>query len=301
MNKSERSHLELEKLCSDEKIITKIASNIVNQWTYINVRKYKITKKDAINFFLNDEKGNIIFVDRIEGELENLEGKRILEIGCGKGGVISFLKLKGAIVFGLDVDRASLEITKLRVEKLDANGEGFVIQAAGETLPFRDESFDIVTCTSVLEHTQSAQKVLEQMVRVLAVGGFCCIVGPNPSFPRESHYKIFWLPFLPKRFAQFYLIHRGFNPDFFMKHVSYVPIPFIENVLKNKKMDIVNITERDIIKKFNIVSFDTIDNKPWLMSAIRLLKLLRLSAPASRLLISQHLYPGFFIIGKKRE
>jgi len=79
------------------------------------------------------------FVLKILKELTNLEAaKKILDAGCGTGGVISSLTQNGFFVIGNDLSLESLVWGKKRGRIV--NG----IQASIDYLPFRDETFDTI-------------------------------------------------------------------------------------------------------------------------------------------------------------
>jgi SAM-dependent methyltransferase len=109
------------------------------------------------------------FEDEIErgrelvAELPPIEGKRVLEIGCGFGGMLVALADAGADATGVDVDQRRAGYAAAR--GLDA----YVADA--EHLPFNGETFDLVVSDSVMEHIPDVPKALQEAHRVLRVGG----------------------------------------------------------------------------------------------------------------------------------
>jgi SAM-dependent methyltransferase len=66
-----------------------------------------------------------------------------------------------------------------------------IISAAGEYLPFPNQSFDLVLSHEVLEHVQDDFKAMAEMVRTLRPGGRAVIFVPNRAYPFETH-GIYW-------------------------------------------------------------------------------------------------------------
>ena len=82
----------------------------------------------------------------------------------------------------------------------------------GEVLPFPDKTFDLVTMNQVIEHVADQHAVVREAARVLRAGGVLYIACPNYLRFYEPHYKMDWLPLMPKWLARIYLRLRGRNP-----------------------------------------------------------------------------------------
>lgn len=96
-------------------------------------------------------------------------GCRVLDVGSG-GGLLAeeFAKL-GFVVTGVDPSAASIAAARAH-----ASQAGLALdyhQAAGEALPFAEESFDVVYCCDVLEHVTDLDRVIAESARVLKPGG----------------------------------------------------------------------------------------------------------------------------------
>jgi SAM-dependent methyltransferase len=89
---------------------------------------------------------------------------RVLEVGSGAHGMIFFFGTDVAI----GVDPLALEYSKLFPEW---QGRVLTIAAAGEMLPFDDESFDVVLCDNVVDHAESPERIVAELVRILRPGG----------------------------------------------------------------------------------------------------------------------------------
>lgn len=297
----EQKYNELEILIKNKQLADKIASSLMDLWRYLNDARRQCNNKDeAISLFIKDEKTKIDFVNFIEKKVFTLNGKKVLDIGCGKGGVVVACALCGASeVVGSEPEEGEVEISKLRVKSYGLNNVT-IIKGSAEEIPFPNEYFDLVSATSVLEHVKNPVKAIKEMARVTKRNGFCCTTTPNPVFPREAHYKIFWPPFLPKFLGKIYLIIRGFNPDFFIKDMIY-PYPSIskiEKTFRKSGMEVTNITENDILVKFN-QDISLVQNRVK-RKILRCLKILKMNLLFAKIIIFFRFYPGVLIIGRKK-
>jgi SAM-dependent methyltransferase len=126
---------------------------------------------------------------------------RVLENGCGVGMYVEKLTAHAGMVIGLEFD---FERT---VEAHQSSAH--VLNAAGEGLPFPDESFDLILSHEVIEHVQDDVMTMSEMVRALKPGGRIVLFCPNRGYPFETHgiywrgkYKFGNIPFvnwLPRR------------------------------------------------------------------------------------------------------
>ena len=112
--------------------------------------------------------------------LGDLRGQRVLEYGCGLGETSVLLARSGADVFAFDISPTSVALTGKR-----ARAEGVEVDAmvaAGETLPYATEFFDVVFGIAVLHHLDPGVAAPE-LRRVLKSGGkavFAEPLGTNP-------------------------------------------------------------------------------------------------------------------------
>ncbi len=112
-----------------------------------------------------------------------LEGKRVLDVGCGVGMYTAAFLRETSHVFGVEVEHERAVEARER-----ATG---VSQAVGERLPFPDETFDVVFSHEVLEHVDDDRACVAEMVRVVRPGGHIVVFVPNRLYPFETH-GIFW-------------------------------------------------------------------------------------------------------------
>ncbi len=297
-NQNKNKYIDFESLLKDQILSDKIAQTLIAYWRYLNVGGLT-TKEAALKEFFEDEKTKVDFVDKIEADVFPVKGKTVMDIGCGKGGVLISCALRGAKVVGFDISEQEIRIAVSRINSAGIlNAE--VFKGDAERIPFPRNSFDLISITSVLEHVAKVDRVLEEVVRVMRPGGICCITGPNPLFPREGHYKVFYPSYLPKRLGGTYLKIRGYNPEFFINEVVY-PYPSISKItrsLRNKGLKVRNITRESIMAKFaDPTSIETL----WMRRTAKCLKTLGVNTTIARAMARFYPYSGAVIVGIKRK
>ena len=96
-----------------------------------------------------------------------VEGKRVLELGCGGGFFTNELAKRGAKVSGVDYALAGINFARCRYPELDLH----VGSAYELPLLFEPDSFDVVTLLDVIEHMSDHEKLVDNVSYVLKTGG----------------------------------------------------------------------------------------------------------------------------------
>ncbi len=111
-------------------------------------------------------------VEILEGLLAPLQGRRILDIGCGRGNLLQALAERGASVAGLDPDEAMLEVAQTLVPKAALK------QGCAQLLPFGDASMHAAIFLNSLHHIPVPDMLLalEEAARVVGKGGSVIVV-----------------------------------------------------------------------------------------------------------------------------
>ncbi len=117
-----------------------------------------------------------VIVPLIEGILS--QKKTILDIGTGTGLVAQEARrvTEHATIVGGDIS-----IRQLRYAKEVTSGVEFV-QHSIDQMPFKDEKFDAVICSMVLEHVESLLEAVSEIARILEKGGSLLIIMNHPVF-----------------------------------------------------------------------------------------------------------------------
>ncbi len=100
---------------------------------------------------------------------------RVMDLGCGRGGVVELFWREVKLAAGLDPDPPSLH---------EHRAQGMpVVCGRGEELPFADGSFDLIVCIWVLEHLREPETVFREVRRTLSPGGHFLFLTPNLRHP----------------------------------------------------------------------------------------------------------------------
>ena len=99
----------------------------------------------------------------------------VLDLGCGRGGVVELIWRDVKLAAGLDPDFPSLNAHRASAMP--------ILRGVGEHLPFAGSSFDLVVSVWVLEHLKEPLTVLSEVRRVLRPGGHFIFVTPNLRNP----------------------------------------------------------------------------------------------------------------------
>lgn len=102
---------------------------------------------------------------------------RLLDVSCGEG---IFLKefsrrVKDAWVCGLDISDKALARSKANIVS------GYLVNADGQHMPFKNEKFDYVSCLGSLEHYLDPERGIRELSRVGKKEAVFCIVLPNSA------------------------------------------------------------------------------------------------------------------------
>lgn len=100
----------------------------------------------------------------------SLNGKKVLDVGCGGGILSESMARRGAIVTGIDMGEAPLGVARLhQLESgLEIDYRQSTAEALAEEMP---GAFDVVTCLEMLEHVPDPASVIAACYRMVKPGG----------------------------------------------------------------------------------------------------------------------------------
>lgn len=164
--------------------------NVLNEREKRNLRKYYEDEYAPSNLSSNDKEGdkpganNSFNLKRYE-QLENFimpyikYDSRVLDVGCAMGGFLEHLGNKGFInLYGIDMIKAYVD--KAEDENIKVGNV--------YSIPFEDNSFDIIILDQVLEHLLKPKLAMKEIRRVLDKGGLCYIGVPDA----RRYNDIYW-------------------------------------------------------------------------------------------------------------
>ncbi len=121
----------------------------------------------------------------------NFENKLILDVGCGNGDLSNYLSVQyNANITGIDFSTESIKIALAKKNAFKAFTSKFLV-ADAQTLPFENESFDIIVSCECLEHVPDPQKMINELYRVVKKDGKVILTTEN-----YSNAYAYYIPYL---------------------------------------------------------------------------------------------------------
>ena len=143
-------------------------------------------------------------IERLLGLQQLSQPIRLLEIGCGSGGIAHYFATHPSL---------QCSVTAVDVHDNRQVRDGYTYHSVqGVQLPFEDQQFDAVISNHVIEHVgdAAAQLVhLQEIRRVLTPTGKAYLAVPNRWMLTEPHYRLKFLSWLPHAWRSPYLRWMG--------------------------------------------------------------------------------------------
>jgi len=176
----------------------------------------------------------------------------ILDVGTADGLMLGGVKKKFPLAkcIGLEYSKELIQACD------DKNIE--IIQGDAQNMPFKDNTFDIVYATALIEHLEQPIKMLQEIYRILKTNGIIIITTPDPFFDKiaqamnciekDLHQETFTIKKLKDYFngAGFKVLR---TKKFMISPVGFPFELLIEKILKFLKLDFILLNQIIIGKK----------------------------------------------------
>ena len=125
---------------------------------------------------------NPLRIDYIDKNSGGVEGKKVLDIGCGGGILCEALAQKGALVTGIDMAEMSLNVAKMHLYESELNID-YQMSTVEQFATAHSGEFDIVTCLEMLEHVPDPSSVVAAATQLIKSDGqaFFSTINRNPK------------------------------------------------------------------------------------------------------------------------
>lgn len=143
---------------------------------------------------------DITWRNKVVRILKKHKHDKILDVATGTGDLaIAAARLNPERIDAVDISGEMLRYQGFKLEKKKLENLIYLKQADGESLPFKDETFDVAMVAFGVRNFENLQKGLKEMHRVLKKGGLIVILEfSNPTrFPVKQLYSFYFRHILP--------------------------------------------------------------------------------------------------------
>lgn len=142
-------------------------------------------------------------IDNLILLIPDLPKRMILDLGSGSGGFLIESTKRGWSAVGLELNKIKIE--KAYDEALNGGVKIDIKQGVAENIPFDNNSFDFINVSEVIEHVHNPKKTLEEVSRVMRPGGIAYISVHNRFGVWDTHFRIYFLGWLPRWVGKKYI------------------------------------------------------------------------------------------------
>lgn len=149
-------------------------------------KKYEKEDSLPLHYSLNP---TVKIYEDMKTLLGDLDGKRVLELGCGDGWITIDLASKTETLDTFDISLTAIEITQRKLQKRGLEGHCCVRKMSAEELEYPDSAFDIVFGFAILHHLD-LEKAMTEIFRVMKPSGMAIFAEPLGTNPLLNLYRI---------------------------------------------------------------------------------------------------------------
>lgn len=178
------------------------------------------------------------YIDQYAG----LDGKKVLDVGCGGGILAESMAGRGAEVTGIDLGEAPLAVARLHL--LESGQDVDYRRISAEDLAAESsETFDVVTCMEMLEHVPDPSSTIAACAALVKPGGqvFFSTINRNPrSFLFAIVGAEYVLNLLPKGTHEYAKFIRPSELDHWARHAGL------------DTLDVTGMTYNPLTKRYSL-------------------------------------------------
>ncbi len=184
------------------------------------------------------------------------DGGLLLDAGCSDGFLLfSYIKEKRSRkAVGIDIGSGHLKNALRNAKNLEVERDAYFLVGDLEELPFKNNSFDTIICSEVIEHLLEPEKALREFERVLKSKGILIATTPNPLCIFKKINPVFWVECVLSGFKNVVFVEKiyeiettqavekyGVSPTQY-KHTEFAPfelekmLPSTFNVIQSKSI-----------------------------------------------------------------
>jgi SAM-dependent methyltransferase len=115
---------------------------------------------------------------------------RVMDFGCGRGGLVGQMRVAGTDAYGVDIDERFIHSGRVLSRMWDVDRPILSLMEVGGRTIFRDGFFDAVITDQVLEHVADLDALAAEISRILRPGGMVFHRFPGRRLLIEPHYHL---------------------------------------------------------------------------------------------------------------
>ena len=173
------------------------------------------------DFVLKDIEGRTQKSEKIRSVLQDFnpgtQSMNCLDIGCSSGIITALLGNHLRMSIGIDIDQEAIQ----HAQDQSPSPRVQFLMADSMVLPFHGNSVDVIVCNHIYEHVPYADRMMDEIYRVLKEEGFCYFSAGNKYMVIEGHYGLPFLSWVPRSLANLYLRMTGKGQFYYEEHRSF--------------------------------------------------------------------------------
>lgn len=231
------------------------------------------------NFYSNIRSERILDIAKRIG-IELAPRARVLDLGCGAGGLVQSMLERNIQAFGCDLDFKSE--AHVKTDDLYKRDILRLIELEPYKLPFPDNYFDFVISDQVMEHAMNTREFMGELSRVMKADGECLhflpsryriieghVFVPFASINRSMPWLLFWAILGIRKQSQkgqSALSVAKENRKYLINHTIYLRKRELQNLFKDQfkcvrfheKEFLESTAKGELLRKFGLINIVTI-------------------------------------------